>query len=498
MAITINSNITSLNAQRNLNNTSNTLSNAMKRLSSGLRINSAKDDAAGMSIANRMSAQVRGLNQAARNANDGISMAQVAEGAMQEVSNNLQRIRELAVQAASDSNSASDRAALNDEVTQLVEEINRVANTTTFNGTNLLDGTFGQKSIQVGAKAGDNETIKVSMVNVKADSLGVGSNSYYRATYSGTAISGTALAAGDLTINGYQIGATSADGVSTVNEDGSAIAIANAINARTGDTGVTASVEIATATGAASGVTDTDDTLNKGAVTINGVEIGELSATSGSNAAVSRGADMAAAINAVSDQTGVTATFDKTNGKVDLTSIDGRNITVTVASGVLSGQTGLAIGDTTGSATASDTTYSTVNLSSSSQGGITIGGNNNESAGLEDKYIEATAEVGAGVSSLNLTTRTGAEDAIAIVDAALANIDSARADLGAIQNRFESTIANLQNVSENMSAARSRIMDADFASETAAMTKAQVMQQAGTAMLAQANQLPQIALSLLQ
>jgi flagellin len=137
-------------------------------------------------------------------------------------------------------------------------------------------------------------------------------------------------------------------------------------------------------------------------------------------------------------------------------------------------------------------------LSSSSQGGITIGGNNNESAGLEDKYIEATAEVGAGVSSLNLTTRTGAEDAIAIVDAALANIDSARADLGAIQNRFESTIANLQNVSENMSAARSRIMDADFASETAAMTKAQVMQQAGTAMLAQANQLPQIALSLLQ
>jgi flagellin len=181
MAISINSNITSLNAQRNLNNTTNTLSNSMKRLSSGLRINSAKDDAAGLSIANRMSSQVRGLNQAARNANDGISMAQVAEGAMQEVSNNLQRIRELSVQAASDSNSASDRAALNDEVSQLVEEINRVANTTTFNGTNLLDGTFGEKSIQVGAKAGDNETIKVSMVNVKTDALGVGSNSSYLA-----------------------------------------------------------------------------------------------------------------------------------------------------------------------------------------------------------------------------------------------------------------------------------------------------------------------------
>ncbi len=211
MAITINSNITSLNAQRNLNNTSNSLNNAMKRLSSGLRINSAKDDAAGMSIANRMSSQVRGLNQAARNANDGISMAQVAEGAMQEVSNNLQRIRELAVQAASDSNSATDRAALNDEVTQLVAEINRVAETTSFNGTNLLDGTFGSKNIQVGANSG--ETISVSMVNVKADSLGVGSNSSYSTTITGTAATDK-LSAGDLTINGYQIGATSDDGVS--------------------------------------------------------------------------------------------------------------------------------------------------------------------------------------------------------------------------------------------------------------------------------------------
>jgi len=489
MAITINSNITSLNAQRNLNNTSNTLSNSMKRLSSGLRINSAKDDAAGMSIANRMSAQVRGLNQAARNANDGISMAQVAEGAMQEVSNNLQRIRELAVQAASDSNSASDRAALNDEVSQLVEEINRVANTTTFNGTNLLDGSFGEKSIQVGAKAGDNETIKVSMVNVRADSLGVGSKSRYTAEISGGLVTGSGLAAGDLTINGYQIGATSADGVSKTDDDGSAIAVANAINARTGDTGVTASVKINLFGGTAVASASTASSgLLKDAVKINGVGISAIG--SASTAAI-RGSDVAAAINAISDQTGVTATFDSTNGKVELTSIDGRNITV---SSTVDGElTGLGL------VTASSTTvYSSVNLSSSSQDGITIGGTNNDSAGLKDQYEGATAEAGAGVSSLNLTTRDGAEDAIAIVDAALANIDSARADLGAIQNRFESTISNLQNVSENMSAARSRIMDADFASETAAMTKAQVMQQAGTAMLAQANQLPQIALSLLQ
>jgi flagellin len=274
--------------------------------------------------------------------------------------------------------------------------------------------------------------------------------------------------------------------VSTVSKDGSAIAIANAINARTGDTGVTASVNIASTSGVA--VDSASATLDKGAVTINGVEIGLLSATTGSGGNVSRGADMAAAINAVSDQTGVTATFSTADGSVELTSIDGRNIQVAFASGVSGGQTGLQSG----------TTYSTVNLSSSSQGGITIGGNNNESAGLADQYVEATAEVGAGVSSLNLTTRAGAEQAIGIVDAALANIDSARADLGAIQNRFESTISNLQNVSENVSAAKSRIMDADFAAETAAMTKAQVMQQAGTAMLAQANQLPQIALSLLQ
>jgi flagellin len=422
-------------------------------------------------------------------------MAQVAEGAMQEVSNNLQRIRELAVQAASDSNSASDRAALNDEVTQLVEEINRVATTTSFNGTNLLDGTFGSKNIQVGAQSG--ESIKVSMVNVKADSLGVGSNSSYLAEVEGAEVTGDGLAQDDLTINGYQIGATSSDGVSTSKASGSAIAIANAINARTSDTGVTAKVEVASLSGTAVTAAGMAEVLSKGDVVINGVEIAGLSAASSTEA---RASDMAAAINAVSDQTGVIATFETTSGgKVSLTSIDGRNIEIEVVSGIAKTQTGLGFGVTSGGTTAgSDVVYSSVNLSSSSQNGITIGGENNLNAGLNAQYEAAEATAGAGVSSLDLTTRSGAEDALEIVDAALANIDSARADLGAIQNRFESTIANLQNVSENVSAARSRIMDADFAAETAAMTKAQVMQQAGTAMLAQANQLPQIALSLLQ
>ncbi|GAB6145287.1 flagellin [Desulfocicer niacini] len=491
MALTINSNITSLNAQRNLNNTTNSLTKSMERLSSGLRINSAKDDAAGLSIANRMTSQVRGLDQAARNANDGISMAQTAEGAMQEVSSNLQRIRELAVQAASDSNSATDRAALNDEVTQLVAEINRVAETTTFNGTSLLDGSFGSKNIQVGANNG--ETISISMVSVKADSLGVGSNSSYTTSVSGAAVTDE-LAAGDLTINGYEIGATTSDGVSYTSGAASAIAVANAINARTGDTGVTASIEIATVEGTT--LTAADDAIVAGDVLINGVDIGAISAA-GSGAAIDRGADVAAAINAISDQTGVTATFDTETGAVDLASIDGRNITVTFdsANGVSGGTTGI-----TGTTSGTSVTYSSVNLSSSSSAGITIGGNNEDNAGLDDStgFTEATATAGAGVSSLDLTTASGANDAIDIVDAALANIDSARGDLGAIQNRFESTISNLQNVSENVSAARSRIMDADFAAETAAMTKAQVMQQAGTAMLAQANQLPQSALSLLQ
>ncbi len=481
MALTINSNITSLNAQRNLNNTTNSLTKSMERLSSGLRINSAKDDAAGLSIANRMSSQIRGLDQAARNANDGISMAQTAEGAMQEVSNNLQRIRELSVQAASDSNSASDRAALNDEVTQLVAEIDRVAETTTFNGTALLDGSFGSKSIQVGANQG--QTINVSMTSVRSNSLGVGSDSSYSASMSGALItSGTALTAGGIAINGYQVGASTSDGVSSASASGSAIAKAAAINAVSGDTGVTASVHATTLQ-----VTAVSGAVASAGITINGVAIDNLTAVAASGGHTNAG-EMVAAINEVSYQTGVTASLDSsTGGGYTLTAADGRNITVAVTT---SGSSGLSAG----------TTFGSISLSSSSEDGITLTGTQATAGiiGLAADTVAATASAGAGVSSLDLTTQSGAADAISIVDSALATIDSARGDLGAIQNRFESTIANLQNVSENVSAARSRIMDADFASETAAMTKAQVMQQAGTAMLAQANQLPQSALSLLQ
>ncbi|RLC12947.1 MAG: flagellin [Deltaproteobacteria bacterium] len=489
MAMVINTNIGALNAQRNLEKTQNLLDRSLQRLSSGLRINSAKDDAAGLAISDRMTSQIRGLNQAVRNANDGISLAQTAEGAMQEVTNNLQRIRELAVQASSDSNSAEDRQSLNAEVTQLVAEINRVATTTTFNGTVLLDGTFGSKSIQVGAN--QNETISISISSAKADSLGVGSSSSYSTSIAGTATTG-ALSVGDLTINGYQVGATTSDGVSYASGSASAIAIANAINAVTGDTGVTATVSAASVAGTA--VTSGNAAINAGDVLINGVDIGAIAAAADSGS-VDRGADVAAAINAVTGQTGVTATFNTSTGAVTLTSADGRNITVTTASGVTAARTGLGTGDADGDVT---TTHSSVNLSSSSSSGITIGGDHEAYAGLTGGYTAATATAGAGVSSLDITTAAGAASAITIVDAALATIDSARGDLGAIQNRFESTIANLQSVAENVSAARSRIMDADFAAETAELTKAQILQQAGVAMLAQANMLPQTVLTLLQ
>ncbi|MFH0730470.1 MAG: flagellin [Pseudomonadota bacterium] len=510
MALSINTNLASLNAQRNLGKTQGALNNSLQRLSSGLRVNSAKDDAAGLAISNRMGSQVRGLNQASRNANDGISLAQTAEGAMQEVTNNLQRIRELAVQAANDTNSASDRASLNDEATQLVAEIERVATTTSFNGKVLLDGSFGSASFQVGADQG--EQISFGMISVRSSALGVGSGSSYSKSVAGTEVQTTALVSGAVTINGHQVGAAAADGVSvngtltldtstTLDSKASGIAVADAINAISGDTGVTATVSATTVTGttvvASAGAAGGYNTaITAGSVLINGVSIGAISASTG---AVDRGADVAAAINAITSQTGVTATFNTTTGAVGLTAADGRNITIEKSANA--GADDTSTGLTTGIATVtlgSDTTRSKVTLSSTSSAGITIGGSAEANAGLTAGYSAATVSAGAGVSSLDLTTSGNAGNAITIVDAALATIDSARGELGAIQNRFESTIANLQNVAENVTAARSRIVDADFASETASMTRSQVMQQAGVAMLAQANQLPQAVLSLLQ
>ncbi|WP_339937489.1 flagellin [Undibacterium luofuense] len=493
MASYINTNISSLNAQRNLSMSQSSLQTSMQRLSSGLRINSAKDDSAGLAISQRMTSQIGGLDQAARNANDGISLAQTAEGALSQVTANLQRIRDLAVQSSNASNSATDRAALNNEATQLISEINRVASTTNFNGVNLLDGTFSGQSFQVGANNTSNDTITISNIaSAKANSLGVGSNSSYNTSVAGAGnVTTNAFASGDLVINGYSVGASSADGVSFSNSSASGIAKAAAINAISGQTGVTATVGSTTVAGTA---TTAGAAIAAGDISINGVALGAITSTA---TGAQRGSEVAAAVNAVTNQTGVTATFDTTTGAVSLSAADGRNITVTQSTnaGAAANNTGI------GSAATGSTTIATskVTLNSTSSAGITLGGATGlTSANLAGGYTSASVTVGAGVSSLNLTTAAGAQQALSTIDSAIQQISTSRAALGAYQNRFSSAVVSLQTNSENLSASRSRIQDADFAAETASMTRAQVLQQAGTAILAQANQSPNQVLSLLR
>ncbi len=388
MAQVINTNTMSLNAQRNLSTSGASLATTIQRLSSGLRINSAKDDAAGLAISERFSTQIRGLDVAVRNANDGISLAQVAEGALSEIGNNLQRIRELSVQSANATNSASDRAALQAEVKQLTAEIDRVAKQADFNGTKLLDGSFTSQLFQIGANAGQAIAID-KVVDARASTLG---NVRFAATQTGSAAAVNASAANS--ISGMQVNGVAIDTISwAAGTTGTNVAntIAGALNSRIGETGVYASVA---------------------------------------------------------------------GGAISLTSIkDGRDFAYTA-------------------------------------GSVAVG----ESVGLTGVAASATAAAGtsAFVSALDVTTFAGSQQALEIVDAALTAVNGARADLGAIQNRFTSVVANLQTSSENLSASRSRIRDTDFAKETAELTRTQILQQAGTAMLAQANQVPQNVLSLLQ
>jgi flagellin len=472
---TINTNLASLTAQYNTDKTQNDLATAIQRLSSGLRINSAKDDAAGLAISDRMTAQINGLNQAARNANDGISLAQVADGALASVSDDLQRMRELAVQSANATNSASDRTALQQEVGQLQSEINRVATQTQFNGINLLDGSFTAQQFQVGANSG--QTISISSItSARASDLG----SSYKATVTGTGAL-TALAANSLTVNGASIQA-SVVGAGAGQDANSAWAIAQAINASQGTVQATASPTAYT--GAAP---TASSNLAAGDLKINGVDVGAVTGVAG---AAAQGAVMAAAINQVSAATGVTASADATTGALTLSASDGRNIDI-AATGAGTTATGLANGPQYGKVTLA--TNSAVSAGSS----IVIGGSAPASAGFT-AGTTASALSGTAVSLIDISSVNGANAALASIDAALATVDGSRATLGAVQNRFSATIENLQTGSENASASRSRIQDADFAAETANLSRAQVLQQAGTAMVAQANQLPQQVLQLLK
>ncbi len=489
MALSINTNMASLNAQRNLSNSQSALSTSMERLSSGLRINSAKDDAAGLAISDRMTSQIRGLTQAARNANDGISLAQTAEGALSESTNLLQRMRELAVQSANDTNTDADRTSLQAEVDQLTEELDRIATTTAFNGKTLLDGTLEDATFHVGANA--NQSISLSIADAQADALGANAT----VTSTGTAVT-DAEAAGGLTspsgilqINGETI-TTVADGVSTTDATASAKAVAAGINAKSAETGVTATVNATTAnlgtiSADANGLSGTDFQINGVDINVAAVQVGDADGS------------VVDAINAVSNQTGVTASLNSSSELI-LTASDGRNIQITSDSDAAGNNdvdvfTNFDLTDT------GDLDYvavGTVTLDSDSA--IVV------DAGLAQATHGMTIATGTvavsttnSMSNVDITSQSGANTAITNIDRAISQIDVMRSDLGAVQNRFESTISNLENVSENVSAARSRILDADIAEETAAMTKNNILQQAGVSILAQANQLPQLALSLL-
>lgn len=403
MALTVNTNVASLNTQRNLNNSSNSLATSMQRLSTGSRINSAKDDAAGLQIANRLTSQVNGLGVAVKNSNDGISMAQTAEGALQQSTSLLQRMRDLALQSANGSNSSDERTALNSEVSELKKELDRIANTTSFGGKKLLDGSFGTTTFQVGSSANETISVKIDEMSTKA----------LDATYTSGAVTLTSAASG--TAAAFTNGVATTSGTIAITVDGQGWSEPRTYTAtiEEGDTGAEATDKLATL--------------------INDANIG---------------------VSAFKD---VAADGTVTSGALNLVSTD----TFAAASGSVSdGSVFLGLG----------------------------------SAGT----AQTGMEVSTNIQGIDIGTVEGSQKAIIAIDQAIESIDAQRADLGAVQNRFDNTIANLQNISENVSAARGRIQDTDFAAETANLSKNQILQQAGTAILAQAKQLPQAVLSLLQ
>ncbi|HEX6707075.1 MAG TPA: flagellin [Albitalea sp.] len=488
MGMSINTNVSSLTAQRSSSKVQDALSTSMARLSSGLRINSAKDDAAGLAISERFTTQIRGLNQAARNANDAISLAQTAEGALGSVGDNLQRIRELAVQAANATNSASDRTALQSEAAQLVSEVQRVGTQTAFNGIKLLDGSFTSQAFQVGANAG--ETISVSsIVDARTSSLGS-----HALTADGTITGNVVTAASGAVTNGVTAATagtaftiTTPAGTTspiTYAANAGADAIASAINTAGGNIGVTASASNSAVLSGVSAAGTLSFSLNGSAVSAVVADQNDLSS-------------LVSAINGVAGASGVTATFTTTSAKnsITLSTTDGRNINLQDYASTGGATETVSFGGTTltEGTTVSAVKTGTVALSST-KGAIATANASAQvfgSAGVNNSSFSSLAAV-------DLSTAANATSALSVLDAALSQVNSSRADLGAIQNRFSSTISSLQTTSENLTASRSRIQDADFASETANLSRAQVLQQAATAMVAQANQMPQQVLQLLR
>ncbi|MBU0946102.1 MAG: flagellin [Proteobacteria bacterium] len=505
MALTINTNVPSLNAQRNLGKSQSALSESMQRLSSGLRINSAKDDAAGLAISDRMTSQIRGLNQAARNSNDGISLAQTAEGALQESTNILQRMRELAIQSANDTNSASDRASLQAEVNQLQQEMTRIASSTSFNGKNVLDGTLANAQFQVGANA--NETITFSIPSALAAELGShqleSTNSTATSIEAATAAAADTSAGNNVTLQTLSIFGPESTAISTVDVAlaDSAKIISDKINTTSTETGVVAEA-ITTAT--LSGIDSAGIVTFKLAGT--NIGVGEEIPVS----ALVAVDDLTALANAINDQagnTGISATLSGDKLSIKLTQADGYDIKISDYAHSVPAD--LMIVEGNESATPTPISLTTATTDSTVIGGTVSfysDGSFNVSSDVDvagGSLFDTAADTAVGstlqsIDDVDISTVEGASDGIRAIDGAIGQIDRIRGDLGALQNRFESTIANLENVSENLSAARSRILDADIAQETSAMTKNNILQQAGVAILTQANQTPQLALQLLQ
>ena len=574
MASVVNTNVMSINAQRQLGKSQATQNEAMERLSSGLRINSAKDDAAGLAISTGFQSQITGINQAVRNANDGVSMTQTAEGSMDEMTNILQRMRELSVQSANDTNSSSNRAAIQEEVDQLHSELDRIAETTEYNGTKLLDGSSGETTLQIGANSG--QTLSFSIDSVTTNDLGLNGNLNKEDVNGGRVTGGTNIAASSIDINGVSIGA-----YETSKDFGNAAGnMANVINEKTAETGVTASAYnvvqgdaidtlgsvpsgitsgmiikvgdgAATTLGATSSMDNLVDTINRDieGVTASLGDKGELLLTNDTGASVTVTGDTQGA--------GMTKTKDagEQKGFLALKSADGSSISVndhdepkdadvaskfgfSVTNGADSIMTSAFAVSTDGitaadglqingvdliATTATDLgkTVSAINALTE-QTGVTATANSTEGiqfSSVDGSAIEITSNAntqsarddaltrvglsnemgGKSIDALgtNVSTMAGAMSSIDKIDEALSKISDSRAGLGAIQNRLASTISNLENVSQNLSASNSRIQDADFASETSKMSKAQILQQAGTSMLSQANASAQSVLSLL-
>ena len=508
MAAVINTNNVSLNAQRNLGTSQAALATSLQRLSSGLRINSAKDDAAGLAISDRMTSQVRGLDQARRNANDGVSLAQTAEGALATAGDMLQRIRELSVQSANATNSVTDRAALQSEANQLTSELDRLATTTQFNGQNLLDGTFGSVNFQVGANA--NQTITATTGNFRTAAYGnyrIGASVAATSGGFGDLTNGSAVNAigssaaetsriqgGSFTING-SAGTASVD----VKQGDTAKNVASLINARFGTTNVRAQArtefdltDLATGTGF---ILDVKSNNNATPVTIS-FATGNTANADGLAAAIK-------AFNDVSSTTGVTAQLNRAGTGVTLTNATGENISLSNRSpnGTLSaGGTPLASveqGQGSGDGQSQPTmgVVGTGHLVLDSSKSFGLSNISNTTDFFNNSAVSSQLQ---SVGQVDLSSVDGASRAIAQVDSALGAISDQRSSFGALQARFSSVINTLQVSGENTTAARSRIMDTDFAVETANLTRGQILQQAGTAMLAQANQVPNGVLALLR